>query len=326
MDTCKAANLYISHPEADFMDFVNAPIGKGMPVMKPLKPLICVPTTAGTGSETTGVIIFDHKPLKVKTGIANRAIKPTLALVDSAHLVHMPERVAANSGFDVLCHALESYTAIPYKDRDMCPTNPKYRPAYQGSNPISDIWALKALRTVAEHFVNSVYQPDNIVARGEMFMASAMAGMGFGNAGVHLCHGLSYPISGLSKTYQAKDYKLDYSLIPHGLSVVITAPAVFKYTASACPDRHRTAVEILNKMSTSNYKNEDVGLRLGDALRKIMSDLKVENGIKEFGYTQSDIPALVDGAIPQHRVTKLSPRQHTREDLAKIYEDSLTVF
>ena len=105
MDTAKAANLYSTYP-ADFLTYVNAPIGQGQPVPGPLKPLIAVPTTAGTGSETTGVAIFDLTERHVKTGIAHRALRPLLGIVDPLNTRTLPRMVAACSGLDVLSHAI----------------------------------------------------------------------------------------------------------------------------------------------------------------------------------------------------------------------------
>jgi hydroxyacid-oxoacid transhydrogenase len=321
IDTAKAVNLYTTYPPADFLDYVNAPIGKALPVPGPLKPLIAIPTTAGTGSETTGVSIFDLTSLHAKTGIANRRLKPTLGVLDPENTRTMPKEVAAASGLDVLSHAVESFTAIPYTSRPR-PSTPALRPAYQGSNPISDIWALQALRMVAQYLIVSVEDPANDDARAQMMLAASYAGVGFGNAGVHLPHGMSYPVSGHVKDYRAPGYPADHALVPHGISVILNAPAVFRFTASAHPARHLLAAEALGA-KVSGAKDADAGRILADRIVWFMQRLGVPNGLKALGYSSADIPRLVEGTLPQHRVTKLSPRPAGPDDLAALFEDAM---
>lgn len=324
IDTAKAVNLYTTYPPADFLDYVNPPIGKGLPVPGPLKPLIAIPTTAGTGSETTGVSIFDLSKMHAKTGIASRLLKPTLGLLDPENTRTMPRQVAASTGLDVLSHAIESYTALPFAQRPR-PERPALRPAYQGSNPISDVWSLQALRMVAQYLVREVEDPDDEEARGNMLLASSYAGVGFGNAGVHLPHGMSYPVSGMVEGYRAEGYAVDYPLVPHGFSVILNAPAVFRFTASASPERHLEAAQALG-VDVSRCQRSDAGRILAERITWFIERLKLPNGLREIGYSSSDIPALVEGTLPQHRVTKLSPRPAPPEQLSRLFEDALVAW
>src|ERR671936_1352940 len=304
IDTAKAANLYSSYP-AEFLDYVNAPIGKGKPAPGPLKPLIAVPTTAGTGSETTGVAIFDYTPLHAKTGIAHRRLKPLLGILDPDNTRSMPPQVAATSGFDVLSHAIESYTALPFHQRAR-PERPVLRPAYQGSNPISDVWSLEALRWVSQYLVRAVENPDDDEARAKMQLAASYAGVGFGNAGVHLPHGMSYPVSGMVRDFRPHGFPADHTIVLHGRSVILNAPAVFRFTAPASPERHLEAAEALGA-DVSRARFDDAGSILADRIIWFMERLETPNGLREIGYSATDIPTLVDGTLPQHRVTRLSP-------------------
>jgi hydroxyacid-oxoacid transhydrogenase len=324
IDTAKAVNLYTTYPPADFLDYVNPPIGKGLPVPGPLKPLLAIPTTAGTGSETTGVTIFDYKKLKAKTGIANRRLKPTLGYLDPDNTRTMPPQVAASTGLDILSHAIESFTAMPYTDRPM-PDRPAMRPAYQGSNPISDIWSMQALRMVNQYLVRAFDDTSDDEARASMLLAASYAGVGFGNAGVHLPHGMSYPVSGNVKSYRAPGYVTDHAIVPHGMSVILNAPAVFRYTASANPARHLQAAEALGA-NIAGAKAEDAGKILADRITWFMRRLQMPNGLKAIGYSSSDIPGLVEGTLPQHRVTKLSPRPAGPDELAALFEESLVAW
>ena len=233
----------------------------------------------------------------------------------------MPSQVAAASGLDVLSHAIESYTAIKFDERPK-PDRPILRPAYQGSNPISDLWSLEALRMVAEFLPRAVEDPGDDVARSQMILASAYAGIGFGNAGVHLPHGMSYPVSGMVRTYRPSGYEVDHALVPHGMSVILNAPAVFRFTAIASPERHLRAAEILGA-NIARASADDAGKILSDQIICLMQRLKVPNGLRAIGYTADDIPALVKGTLPQHRVTKLSPRPAGEEELARLFEDAM---
>lgn len=329
IDTAKVANLYACHPPpgGDFYHYVNPPLGRGAPVPGPIKPLVAIPTTAGTGSETTGVAIFDDAPTRSKTGIAHRRLRPTLGVVDPDNTATLPPEVAKFSGLDVLCHAIESYTALPYTERP-APERPLLRPAYQGSNPYSDVWSLHALRVAATYLPRAVFDPSDTEARSQMLLASSAAGVGFGNAGVHLCHGMSYPVASQVKGYVPPGYgEVDHPLVPHGHSVIVNAPAVFRFTGGSNPGRHLECARILaaargapNPLAAES----DAGLLLSDEILKLMVKLDVPVGLRTLGYDEEDVQDLVEGTLPQHRVTKLSPRPVGRDEIVGLFQDALS--
>jgi len=323
IDTAKAANLYATYP-ADFMTYVNPPVGKGDPVPGPLKPLVAVPTTAGTGSETTGVAIFDFLEMNAKTGIAHRALRPLKGIVDPNNTRTLPKMVAACTGLDQLTHALEALTALPYNQRP-APEHPKMRPAYQGANPISNIWASRAIEMISQHLVRVVEDPSDDEARGEILLAATYAGIGFGNGGVHLAHGMSYPVSGMVRSYVPEGYPPHHPLIPHGMAVVLNAPAVFRFTAPANPQLHLYAAQLMGK-DISGASAGDAGEILAGAVVEMMRKVGMPNGLRAVGYGPDDIGKLVEGTLPQHRVTKLSPRPASAEDLKTLFLDSMTLW
>ena len=323
IDTAKAANLYATYPD-DFLTYVNAPVGQGRPVPGPLKPLIAVPTTSGTGSETTGVAIFDLLELGAKTGIAHRALRPVMGLVDPNHARTLPKMVVVCSGLDVLCHGLESYTALPYGARE-APENPGLRPAYQGSNPISDVWSTRAIEMVAGYMVRAVHDAEDFEARSQMMLAATFAGVGFGNAGCHLPHGMSYPVSGMVHGFVPEGYPAVEPLVPHGMSVIMNAPAVFRFTGPTNPERHLHAARLMGA-DVSGASPEDAGEILADAIVDLIRQVDVPNGLSAIGYTPDDVDALVEGTLPQHRVVKLSPRPVGAPELRQLFLDSMTLW
>ena len=304
IDTCKAANLYATHP-ADFLAYVNAPVGEGRAVPGPLAPHIACPTTAGTGSECTGIAIFDHLPIEAKTGIAARLLRPTLALIDPDWTATLPATVVASAGFDVLAHALESYTALPYTQRTAAAAGK--RPLSQGANPFSDIACLEALRILGRNLVRAVTDPLDAGARERMMFAATLAGIGFGNSGVHVPHAMAYAVAGLVRGYHAPEYPGTAPIVPHGMSVILNAPAAFRFTASANPQRHLIAAEALGADITA-CADDEAGEVLATHIQTLMRDTHMPGDLRAVGYEAVNVEALVAGTLPQARLLKNSPR------------------
>jgi len=319
IDTAKAVNLLTSC-DGELLDYINVPIGAGRAPSRPLKPLVAVPTTSGTGSESTAVCVLDVLSLRLKTGISHPRLRPSLAVVDPLLTLTLPPEVTAASGMDILCHALESFTAKPF---DQFPARrPQDRVSYCGANPVGDVWARTALSLLAQSFRRAVqHGQDDVAARTDMVMAATFAGMGFGNAGVHIPHANGYPIAGRVGDYRPPGYPQDHPLVPHGISVVLTAPEVFRFTFSARPQRHIEAASLLAPSMDRPAQDADY---LPAAITELSRDLGIPNGIGAVGYGEGDVNDLVDGAMRQQRLLALAPREITAEDLAGVFERSIS--
>jgi hydroxyacid-oxoacid transhydrogenase len=316
IDTAKAVNLLTSN-EGELMDYINVPVGRGRAPARPLKPLVAVPTTTGTGSESTTICVMDVLALKVKTGISHPRLRPTLAVVDPTLTMSQPAMVTAAAGMDILCHALESYTARWYAGFDA--KRPEQRVPYCGANPIADMWSEKAMSLLATAFRRAVHDGLDEQAREEMALAATFAGLGFGNAGVHIPHANAYPIAGRVRDYRPAGYPDDEPIVPHGMAVSLTAPAAFGFTFEASPERHLRAARLLDPAS-SMADGPDL---LPSVLRSLMRDIGIPNGLASVGYGEADVDALVEGSLKQQRLLATAPREVTGDDLAGVFRGSM---
>ncbi len=320
IDTAKAANLYATFP-ATFETYVNAPIGRGSAVPGPLRPHIACPTTSGTGAEVTGIAIFDYLAHHAKTGIVSKRIRPTLGIIDPDVTASLPKTVVACSGFDVLSHALESFTARPYTARPR-PATPGARPTSQGANPFSDMACRDAMRILGANIVRAVNDPADHEARERMMFAATLAGIGFGNAGVHVPHAMSYAVAGLVPTYRPPDYPAHDAIVPHGMAVVVNAPAVFRFTAEANPERHLEAALLLGA-DARDAAPADAGDVLAARIEALMRATAMPNGTGGVGFGAVDVAGLRDGALPQQRLLANAPRPIGAHELDALFERTL---
>jgi hydroxyacid-oxoacid transhydrogenase len=317
IDTAKVADLIATHG-GEIIEYVNAPVGGGKKPPSPLKPLLAIPTTSGTGAEATTVAILDIPEQKVKTGISHAYLRPNRGIVDPLLTMTMPSEVTSSCGLDVVCHAAESYLTKPYNERPKV-DNPDDRPPYQGANPIADMWSGKALEYGGKYLRRAVENGEDVEARGAMMLGASLAGIGFGSAGVHIPHACAYPIAGLKHEWQPPGYPQDHPFVPHGWSVIVTAPAAFRFTYAAMPERHREVAELLAGEKIDNADENT----LAEIIIQLMKDVGAPKGVRELGYSEDDIPALVEGAMKQERLLVGAPKDVTEEDLANIIRESM---
>lgn len=316
IDTAKALNLLYCYP-ADIMDYVSKPIGKGIPPPGPLKPLIAIPTTAGTGSETTPTIVLDIEKLKLKTGIRHAYIRPTVALVDPLTTITMPPMVTASSALDVLTHAAESLTAHPYTARPAL-KSPDERPVYVGATPIGDIFAIEAIKWVNKYIRRAYANPYDMEARYYLALGASIAGIGFGHVGVHVPHSMAYPIAGKVKKWHPPDYEFGYPIVPHGIAVTIPAPYAFKYLTPYNYEKFIMFAKAVG-LDVEGLTIRELGEVIYEYLIELLEDLKIPTTLKEIGFGKEDLNDLVEGTLAQRGLLARAPKTITKEDIQEIF-------
>lgn len=321
IDTTKILNLLYTYP-ADLLDYVNKPIGKGLSPAGPLKPHVAVPTTAGTGSESTSVAIFDITAIRVKSGISHRYLRPDVAIIDPLNTISLPPMVTASSGLDVLNHAIESFTAHPYTARPRV-EHAGDRPVYVGSTPVGDIFSIQAIGWVHDYIRRAVSQPYDIVARYYMMLGASIAGIGFGHAGVHIPHAMGYPIAGMVRDWYPTNYEFGYAMSPHGISTAIPAAYVFRYLSQFDFKRFEQIAAVLDIKGTSVRSLSD---NFYDYYLQLLRTLGIPTTLKELGFRSQDIEKLVEGTLAQQRLIGMAPIQVTRQDLTRLFDEAIVGF
>jgi hydroxyacid-oxoacid transhydrogenase len=309
IDTAKAVNLLRTNG-GTLLDYVNAPVGAGRAPRAPLLPLIAAPTTAGSGSESSAVCVMDLTALHLKSGISHTALRPRLSVIDPLTTLGLPREATVSSGLDVLSHTLESLTASRFDAR---PRSAGERPTYCGSNPVSDPLCREALRLLGRSFRKAVDDGADVAARTDMMLAATLTALGSSTAGVHIPHACSYSVAAQVQDYRPPGFPAGRPFVPHGNAVAATLPATLRYVAPAVPDAQRGAAEAL----------AGVGEGLAAGVVDLMRDVGAPRGLAEFGYTEDDLPSLVDGSLKQQRLLAGAPRPVDADVLGRLLAESL---
>lgn len=317
IDTAKAAMVYALHP-ASFDTYFAPPVGLGAPVPVSLLPHLACPTTCGTGSEATALSVIRFESLNTKFVLVGHGLLPDDAVLDPACIDTLPTAVIRSSGFDLMSHAIECYTARAYTQWPSM-DDPVARPPIQGANPWSDLHAREALRLVGEHLEPGVADSSQNAARDALFWGATLAGMAFGNSGTHLPHALSYGVSQQASGFEATGYPGNPHFVPHGVSVIVNSPSVFRFTAQAAPERHLEAARCLGA-DVSGAAIDDAGEVVAGRIIALMRATGVPNGLSGVGLGVDDAGKLADSACRQKRAIGNAPRDTSTDDVRRIYE------
>ncbi len=321
MDTAKAAMIYALHP-AEFTDYFAPPVGAGRPIPGPLLPHIACPTTSGTGSECTSVSVVRLGEYNTKFVLGSPHLLPVEALVDPACTDTLPANAIASTGYDLMCHAIECYTAKAYTRWDKV-ADPNGRTLLQGANPWSDMSARRALEIVDGYLVRGVNDATDQEARDQLMWGATLAGMAFGNSGTHLPHAMSYGVTHLMHDVTTEGYPVAAPFVPHGISVVVNAPAIFRFLADGAPERHLEAAGYLGA-DASGAGPDDAGEVVSNRIIRLMQDTHAPNGLSGVGFSAAEVPDLAASSIRQTRAIHNAPKVADLQSMQDIYSDAIS--
>ena len=296
MDLAKITAAVFTHGGTyrDYFDFDNVP--------GPVVPLICVPTTAGTGSEVShAAVLTDHENC-TKVSTLSPYLRPTAAVVDPELTVSCPPKPTADSGIDALTHAVEAYLATYSTDLDV-PAGTLF--PYEGKFPLADALAERAVALIAEHLVTAVEQPQNIDARAGMSLAATLAGLAFSNAAVALVHAMEYPLGGALHCSHGEGNGL---LLPHVLRFVL-------------PERTSELARLaeLLGVETGALSIEDAAMNAITVVEELSRAVGVRSRIRDLGGRDEQLSEFAAKAFTIKRLMALTPRPVAESDILKIY-------
>jgi alcohol dehydrogenase class IV len=307
IDSAKVLNLILSNGGA-ILDYVAPPTGHGKSPTVPLKPHIAIPTTAGTGAETSPVAVITLPEKKLKVGISNSKCKPELAIIDPVLHTSMPPKVTADSGMDALSHAIEAYITRRY-DRKLKPSTPKERPVYGGGTLLTDLFAEKAIELVGQYLPQAVCNGNDLEARTQMALAASFAGIAFTNAGLTAVHAMALPIGGQFHT-------------AHGETIAVILPAVMDFFSPLLPDKFAKIAQLMGE-NVEGLHSSDAANKSIQATIKLMKRIDAPNGLHAFGITEKDLPQMAEDTLKIRRLLAGNPQPLTKDDLIKVFTKAL---
>jgi alcohol dehydrogenase class IV len=253
-----------------------------------------------------------------KAAVSHQSMRPAVAVIDPLNTMSCPPDVTASSGYDAVVQALESLTCLSVADRPPA-LSPEQRPVYVGYNPISRLWCEEAVIEAGRFLRRAVQDGADLEARTGMSLAALCSRLG--NAGVHLPHATAYAVVGAAGDYRPRGFSVDRPLVPHGQSVVVTAPAAFEFTYPGAPERHLRAAELVGV--SAEERGDAPRTALSNWLRDLLAATGGPQSLSHFGITRADVGDMVDRTMDQQRILVCSPREVTEEAVTTILERSM---